>query len=126
MKQDQEILDSARVAVCSRSFSSDSLLRSNLEARYSNVRYNETGRLLVGQDLVEFASGCTKVIVGLETINEAFLTQVPELKVISKYGVGLDAIDLQALRRFGVSLGWMGGLNKRAVSELVLSQVIAV
>ena len=126
MEQDQEILDSARVAVCSRSFSSDSLLRSNLESRYSNVKYNETGGLLVGQDLVEFASNCTKVIVGLETIDEALLTQLPELKVISKYGVGLDAIDLQALRRFGISLGWTGGLNKRAVSELVLSQVIAV
>ena len=51
---------------------------------------------------------------------------MPELKIISKYGVGLDKIDLNSLKKYKVKLGWEGGVNKRSVSELVLSLIIIV
>jgi phosphoglycerate dehydrogenase-like enzyme len=54
------------------------------------------------------------------------LSRLPDLKVIGKYGVGLDMIDLHALKKHKVKIGWTGGVNKRAVSELVVSSAIAI
>ena len=61
--------------------------------------------------------GHDRAIVGLEKIDEAVLAQVPELRVISKYGVGLDGLDLEAMARRGVKLAWTGGVNRRSVSR---------
>jgi D-3-phosphoglycerate dehydrogenase len=76
--------------------------------------------------LVNFLSGYEKAITGLEKIDEALLLQLPELKVIGKYGVGLDMVDLQAMSNLGLKLGWTGGINKRSVSELVVSFAVAL
>jgi D-3-phosphoglycerate dehydrogenase len=46
--------------------------------------------------------------------------------VISKYGVGLDSIDLDAMRTHGKRLGWTGGVNRRSVSELVIAFAISL
>jgi D-3-phosphoglycerate dehydrogenase len=42
------------------------------------------------------------------------------MKIISKYGVGLDNIDQEELKRRDIHLGWVGGVNSRSVSELTL------
>ena len=90
------------------------------------VSFNDAGLQLKGNALVEFLRGHDKAIIALETINESILVQLPELKVISKYGVGLDMIDMAAMRAHGVRLGWTGGVNKRSVSELVIAFAIAL
>lgn len=113
-----------RVAVTSRSFSRHPVLRAELLARYERVTFNDSGRKLEGEDLVEFLRGHDKAITALERIDENLLSRLPELKVIGKYGVGLDMIDLDAMRRHGTKLGWTGGVNRRSVSELVVSFMI--
>lgn len=115
-----------RVAVCSRSFSKNSTLRSELLERYSKVTFNDAGLQLVGEELVDFLKEHDKAIIGLEKITEDLLQQLPELKVIGKFGVGLDTLDLSAMEKFGIYLGWMPGTNKRSVSELVISNIIAL
>jgi phosphoglycerate dehydrogenase-like enzyme len=110
-----------KIAVASRSFSGNSTLRTELSQRYGSITFNETGRTLAGQELVEFLRGHTHVIIGLEPITEAQLEHLPELKLVSKYGVGLDMLDLHALDRHQVQVGWTGGVNKRSVAELALS-----
>lgn len=92
--------------------------------RYENVRFNPTGKRLVDHALVEFLRGAGKAIVSLEKIDGELLDKLPELRVISKFGVGLDSIDQQALAARNVKLGWKGGVNKRAVAELVISMAI--
>ena len=115
-----------RVAVCSRSFSKNTVLRAELLARYSQVTFNDAGLQLVGDSLVEYLSGHDKAITALEMIDDYLLSRLPELQVIGKYGVGLDMIDLDAMRRHGKRLGWMGGVNRRSVSELVISFAVAM
>ena len=51
---------------------------------------------------------------------------VPELRVIGKYGVGLDMIDLFAMQTHGVKLGWTAGVNRRAVAELALGFALSL
>jgi len=115
-----------RVAVCSRSFSRNPLLRSELLARYEKVTFNDSGRQMEGDELVAFLKGHDKAITALEKITDSVLSQLPELKVIGKYGVGLDMIDMEAMRRHGKRLGWTGGVNRRSVSEMAISFAVAM
>jgi phosphoglycerate dehydrogenase-like enzyme len=118
--------DTVKVAVCSRSFSKNSVLRAELLARYLRVTFNDAGLQLAGEALVEYLKGHEKAIVALEIIDESILMRLPGLKVISKYGVGLDTLDIAAMRKHGKQLGWTGGVNRRSVSELVVSMSIAM
>jgi D-3-phosphoglycerate dehydrogenase len=95
-------------------------------SRYQHVTFNESGAQLAGDSLVEFLKGHDKAITALEVIDQAVLARLPELKVIGKYGVGLDMIDMQAMRTHGKHLGWTGGVNRRSVSELVISFAIVM
>jgi D-3-phosphoglycerate dehydrogenase len=65
-------------------------------------------------------------ITALETVDDYLLSQLPELKAIGKYGVGLDMIDLSAMRKHGKRLGWIRGVNRRSVSELTLAFAITM
>lgn len=115
-----------KVAVCSRSFSQNSILRNELLVRYQQVSFNDAGIQLKGDSLVDFLRGHDKAITALETIDEYVLARLPELQVISKYGVGLDMIDMAAMRAHGKRLGWTSGVNRRSVSELVIMFAIAM
>ncbi len=114
----------SRVAVCSRSFSRNETLRNELLARYPRVTFNDEGRSLAGAELIDFLREHDKAIVGLERIGASLLAALPELRTISKYGVGLDGLDLAAMRAHGVQLGWTPGVNRRSVSEVVLAFAI--
>ena len=114
------------IAVPSRSFSRHPILRSELLERYPNVRFNDEGKALSGEELIKFAKGQEKLIIGLENIDEKIISNLPELKVISKYGVGTDMIDKAVLIRHGIKLGWTPGVNRRSVSELAIGFMIAL
>ena len=115
-----------KIAVASRSFARNAALRAELSARYPDVTFSESPAVLQGAELVALLRGHDCAIVGLERIDEDVLTQVPELRIISKYGVGLDGVDLGAIARRGIKLGWAGGVNRRSVSELTLAFAIAL
>jgi phosphoglycerate dehydrogenase-like enzyme len=114
-----------KVAVTSRSFSKHEGLRNELLKKYPETDFNDLGESLSGQRLVKFLSGHTKAITALEILDEPILRQLPELEVISKYGVGLDMLDLSAMSDMGKKLGWTSGVNRRSVTELALSFMIA-
>ena len=118
--------DSTPVAVTSRTFSRHALLRGELEERYPNVTYNDDGVTLAGDALVDFLTGHRKAITALERLDGAVFSAVPKLEVVSKFGVGLDSIDLDDMAAHGVRLGWTGGVNKRSVSELVIAFAISM
>jgi phosphoglycerate dehydrogenase-like enzyme len=114
------------VAVASHSFGKHATLRQELMARHGDVRFNETGEPLRGDALVAFLRGHARAITGLEILDDDLFAAVPELRVVSKYGVGLDMIDLAAARRYGVSVRWTPGVNRQAVAELTIAFMIAL
>lgn len=115
-----------KLVVASRSFARNAVLRAELSAQYPGVTFTESESVLDGDALIAVLRGHDHAIVGLERIDERVLAAVPELKVISKYGVGLDGLDVDAIARRGIRLGWMGGVNRRSVSELTLGFAIAL
>ena len=112
------------VAVASRSFSRNPTLRHELTARYPLARFNDTNRVLAGDELAAFLRGHTRAITGLDVLSEAVFRAVPGLRLVSKYGVGLDMIDLDAARRHGVTVRWTPGVNRQAVAELAIAFMI--
>jgi D-3-phosphoglycerate dehydrogenase len=115
-----------RVAVLSRSFSKNAILRDELQAVYSHAKFNETGRTLAGDELIEFVAGHDGVIVALEKLDRAMLARMRGVRVLTKYGVGLDNVDLEAASELGMRLGWTAGVNACSVAELTIGFAISL
>jgi len=116
----------SNLAIASRSFSKNQILRNEVLKLYPEAKFNDDGVSLSGDSLVDFLDGYEKAITALEVIDDSILSRLPNLKVIGKFGVGLDMIDLKALKKHDVKIGWTGGVNKRSVSELVVSTAIVL
>ena len=114
------------IKVTSPSFSKNHLLASELKRLPIRVMLNETGLHFNKQSLVNFLNDADGAIIGLESVDVGLLDNCPRLKIISKYGVGIDNIDLAACRERGVAIGWTPGINKRSVSEMVIGQMIGL
>lgn len=112
---------SYRIAVCSRSFSQHPILRKEISQKYKNIKFNDEGVSLKEDSLIDFLDQCDGAVIGLEKIDERVLSKCPKLKFIGKVGVGLDLLDLQAMDKFGVTLGWTPGVNSQNVAELTLA-----
>lgn len=114
------------VAVASHTFSNEPALRAALAARFPAARFNPAGRILVGAELVEFLRGAPAAIMALERIDAALLDACPELRVISKFGVGLDNVDLPGCAQRGIAVLSTPGVNALAVAELTLGLMLAL
>jgi len=110
-----------KIAVASRSFSKHPVLREELSELYSHVQFNEEGKTYQGESLISFLKDHDSAIVGLEHLTGDVLTRLPQLKVISRFGVGLDTVDVKTAARLGIKLAVTAGANKRSVAELVIA-----
>jgi D-3-phosphoglycerate dehydrogenase len=116
-----------RLVVTSPSFSKNILLMQYVTSSLKNlskVKYNSDGEKLNGDSLIEFVNGFEVAIVGLEKIDEKFLRSCPNLRVISKYGVGTDNIDFSMCRKYGVEVLVTAGVNKLSVAEHALTSLL--
>jgi D-3-phosphoglycerate dehydrogenase len=116
----------AGVAVASHSFSKNPTLCRELLEQYPQSVFNETRQPLGSVELVQLLRGYEKAITGLEILDESIFSALPDLKIVSKYGVGLDTIDLAAARRHDVNIRWTPGVNRQAVAELAIAFMIAL
>jgi phosphoglycerate dehydrogenase-like enzyme len=115
-----------KVVVTSRSFAKSAILREELLRVFPNSIFTDHRQKLFGEKMTQFIGDADAAIVGVETIDDSILEHTAKLKIISKYGVGLDSIDLESLRNRDIFLGWTGGTNKRSVSELTLCFMIGL
>ncbi|PLA75532.1 hydroxyacid dehydrogenase [Hydrogenovibrio sp. SC-1] len=91
-----------------------------------DVVINEKQVRFTPEELIPFLQHCDYAIIGLDKITDDVLSQCPQLKVISKYGVGLDNIDFKACAKHGVKVVYPKGVNKRSVSEEVLGASLSL
>lgn len=115
-----------KISVSTVAFSSNKILVEELKKHFTNVTINEKGIRIPEDELVNFYKDSDGIIVGLEKITPQILDQLPKLKVIAKYGVGLDNIDLSACADRNIRIGWSGGVNKRSVAEMALGFMLAL
>jgi len=108
------------IKVTTRSFSRHPVLRAELLAEFPGAVFNEQGARLGGEALVQYLDGADGAVVGLEPVTGEVLAALPNLRIVSKYGVGLDNIDEDACRARGVAVGWTGGVNALGVAEMTV------
>jgi D-3-phosphoglycerate dehydrogenase len=84
------------------------------------IRLNESGKVLDEEALLEFCRGADGLIVGIDPVSERVMAANPQLRAVSKYGAGLDNIDLPAAGARGVAVMNAGGANALSVAELAI------
>jgi phosphoglycerate dehydrogenase-like enzyme len=115
-----------KVKVSTIAFSKNKLLVEDLLKHFPDAVVNDSGKRIIDGELIEYFADAEAVIVGLEIITPELLDKLPKLRIIAKYGVGLDNIDLDACKNRGILVGWSGGVNKRSVAEMALGFMIAL
>lgn len=120
-------LKRCRVLVTPTSFGRDDpRLRVELEAAVGEVIYNPTSRPLTAAELAKLLPGCHGYIAGLDFIDRAALAAADQLKVIARYGAGVDRVDLEAVREKGIIVTNTPGANTVSVAELAIGLMLAV
>ena len=104
----------------------DSRLKTELEAQFGEVIYNPTGKPLTSDEVANLLPGIDGYIAGLDMIDSNALKKVDRLKVISRYGVGVDNVDLVAAREKGIVVTNTPGANSVSVAELALGLMLAL
>lgn len=97
-----------------------------LEAAGVNVVPNPHGRKLTEDEVAELIAGVDGVIAGTEPLNAAVLERAGRLRVISRVGVGLENVDLNAALRMGIVVRNTPEALTDAVAELTLGGILSV
>ncbi|MDR1507131.1 MAG: phosphoglycerate dehydrogenase [Treponema sp.] len=117
-----------KILVTATSFGPDSKspamekLRSFADA----LIFNPHGRPLSEDELISLLPGCAGCVAGLDFFSKKTLENAPELAVISRYGAGVDRVDLAAARAGGVAVCNTPGVNAQAVAELTMALLLCV
>lgn len=109
-----------KIVVTSPSFSNNLVLKNELLKYFLDSRLNVNGVRFKKNEIIDYLKDAVGAIIGLETIDDEILAACPNLKIIAKYGVGLDNIDIEACQKRGVAIGWSGGVNRLSVAEMTL------
>jgi D-3-phosphoglycerate dehydrogenase len=118
-------LENCHILVTATSYGQhDAGLKSELEAAVGRVTYNETGRPLSSSQLAALLPGVDGYIAGLDSIDAAALAAADGLRVVARYGVGVDNVDLAAAAARGIVVTNTPGANARSVAELTVALLL--
>jgi len=105
---------------------SDTPAMRKLKAFSPQLVFNPTGKPLTEDALLPLLSGCAGCVAGLDHYSAAVIESAESLKVISRYGVGVDQVDLAAARAKGVVVCNTPGANAQAVADLTFGLLLCV
>ncbi len=112
------------IVVTSPSFSKNRILQKEIYRYFPNAKLNLDSKRFTKSELIEYIKDADGLIVGLDSIDREVLSHCKNLKVIAKYGVGLNNLDLDECRRLGIEIGWNGGVNRLSVAEMTLGYML--
>jgi D-3-phosphoglycerate dehydrogenase len=80
--------------------------------------FNPLGRPLTEEELIPLVQDCDGYIAGLDFVTKNVIDSCGALKVISRYGAGVDRVDLEAAKAKGIPVCNTPGANAQAVADL--------
>ena len=95
-----------------------------LEQAGADVVINPLGRKLQESDLVNLISEFEILIAGTEPITQKVIDRAARLKLISRVGIGLDSVDLEAARRAEIVVSYTPDAPSPAVAELTIGLML--
>ena len=121
------MINNLSIGITTVAFSKNELLVETIKnLGFKKVYTNEKLKRFTQNELINFLSKCDLAIVGLDKINEEVVSNTEKLKVIAKYGVGLDNIDFETCKKHNIEILHTQGINKRSVSELTLGCILSL
>ncbi len=83
-----------------------------------------SGQHLEGDELVAALAGCAGVIAGDDRFTADVLDRCPDLRVISKWGIGVDGIDLAAAAARGIVVTNTPGVFDDEVADVTMAYLV--
>jgi phosphoglycerate dehydrogenase-like enzyme len=77
-------------------------------------------------ELIDCLAGCDAVIASSDPYTRAVLQAAPRLRLIARWGVGVDSIDLAAATERGVLVANAPGLTTEAVADYTFAMLLAL
>jgi D-3-phosphoglycerate dehydrogenase len=117
-----------RVLVTARIFghlsdgSFDIFKKSGFEVVHNPYR----GKRLLENELVELIGGIHALLTGVDQVTAKVIHAAEQLKVISKFGTGVDNIDVKAATQRGIIVTNAPGMNSDAVADMAFSLILAI
>jgi D-3-phosphoglycerate dehydrogenase len=87
---------------------------------------NPLGRKLTEDELTEMVEDFDIIIAGTEPITQKVIENAPNLKLISRVGIGLDSVDLLAAKKNGIKVSYTPDAPAPAVAELTLGLIFSL
>jgi D-3-phosphoglycerate dehydrogenase len=116
-----------KILVTARSFrSTPGRHKELLEQSGHEVVESPVDRPLKEAEMVELIGDVDGAILGLDNVTATVIEAGGELKVLSRYGVGVDRVDLEAATAAGVVVTNTPGTNHIAVAELTLGLMLSL
>lgn len=113
--------------VTPRSFrDADPATRERLERSVREVRYNDADHPLSGPELHAELGDIDGMIAGLDRLDAKAIAAARRLRVIARYGVGVDTVDVAAAARAGITVTITPEANAVAVAELTMTLILAL
>lgn len=98
------------------------ILRSN---GYEIIN-NPFGRKLTEEEVIELAKDCIGIVAGVEPLTSHVMDSLPNLKCISRVGVGMDSVDLEYASEKGIIVVNTPDGPTLPVAELTLGMTMAL
>jgi D-3-phosphoglycerate dehydrogenase len=115
------------VLVTARSFGkNDSHALSILESNGCSIIRSSADLPLTSEQLVPLIAEADALIAGNDEVDAQVIEAGKKLKIISRYGVGYDNIDLTAATRKGIPVTNTPGTNEQSVADLVFGLMLSV
>ena len=116
-----------KILVTPTSFLKNPEAKAMVEAFADEIVYNPQTRPLEAEEILALLDGVDGYIAGLDYITADVIRRVPaSLKVISRYGAGVDRVDLEAAKEKGITVTNTPGTNAVAVCELAFGLMLSL
>ena len=97
-----------------------------LEANGYEVVKNPFGRKLTKEETINLGKDCVGIVAGVETLDSLVIDSLPNLKCISRVGVGMDSVDILYAENKGITVLNTPNGPTRAVAELTLGLTLSL
>jgi len=105
---------------------SDTPAMNRLRSFASSLVFNPGGKPLGEDELIPLLKDCNGCIAGVDYFTARVMSNAPRLKVISRYGTGVDRVDLAAARAGNIVVCNTPGANSQAVADLTFGLLLSL
>ena len=87
---------------------------------------NPFNKKLTENELIELIPDIDVLITGTEPITKKVIDKAPNLKFISRVGIGLDSVDLITAKERGIKVSYTPDAPAPAVAELTMGLILTL